>query len=81
MSALRHARVNAKLSVTDLASLSKISPEQIRNLEAGRARNPRVETLVKLSDALGVEPADIDPMLGADLPSGSAEPETKAAAA
>lgn len=63
MSALRAVRVNAKLSIDDLAAKAKVSPEQIRNIEAGRARNPRVKTLVKLATVLKVKPSDIDPML------------------
>lgn len=73
MSALREARVNAKLSITALAAQAEVSPEQIRNIETGRARNPRVETLVKLADVLSVKPSSIDPMSPAD-------PDSKAVA-
>lgn len=63
MSALRQVRVDAELSIEDLAAEAGVSPEQIRNIESGRARNPRVETLVKLAIALHVKPSAIDPML------------------
>lgn len=63
MSALRRARVNKGLSVVELAAASGVSPEQIRNIESGRARTPREKTLGKLAAPLGLEPAEIDPQL------------------
>lgn len=79
MSALRRIRVNARLSIEDLAAASKVSPEQIRNIETGRAHNPRATTLGKLADALKVEPAEIDPVL-TSAPDAAPEPELDAAA-
>lgn len=63
MSALRTIRLDARLTIDQLAIKSGISPEQIRNLETGRALSPRVDTLGKLADALGVQPSEIDPVL------------------
>lgn len=62
MSELRRARVNRNLSITDLAEAAELSPEQIRNIENGRTRNPRADTLNRLAVVLGVEPATLDPM-------------------
>lgn len=63
MSALRQIRVDKHLSTADLAAAAGISVEQIRNIEQGRTRNPRVETLSRLAEVLGVSPSAIDPML------------------
>ena len=64
MSALRRTRVDRRLSVADLAEQSGVSQEQIRNIETGRARNPRAITLGKLADVLDVSPSALDPMNG-----------------
>ena len=58
---LRKVRVDARLSIDKLAGLSGISPAQIRNIEAGVTKNPRVETLTALAEALDVSPSEIDP--------------------
>ena len=63
MSALRRARVNAGLEIEELGELSEISPDQIRNIENGRTKNPRARTLVALAKPLKVSPAEIDPKL------------------
>lgn len=66
MSALRRIRVDADLTVDDLAQVAEVSPEQIRNIEEGRTVRPRPATLGKLARALSTEDApvsasDIDP--------------------
>lgn len=66
MSALRRIRVNAGLSPDELSERAGVSAEQIRNIESGRARNPRVGTLTKLAQVLDVQPSEIDPMLGSE---------------
>lgn len=66
MSALRRIRIDKHLSIMDLAAQSEVSPEQIRNIENGRALNPRVETLAKLAAILEVEPSELDPILTKD---------------
>lgn len=68
MSALRRIRVDANLSIDELARAAHVSPEQIRNIEAGRVQRPRAATLTKLADALSangepVRASDIDPVL------------------
>jgi transcriptional regulator with XRE-family HTH domain len=62
VSVLRRVRIDQRLSVVALAGLSGVSQEQIRNIETGRARNPRAATLGKLADALHVSPSELDPM-------------------
>lgn len=66
MSALRRIRIDKHLSIEALAEQAGMSPEQIRNIETGRAKNPRVETLSKLAKVLDVEPSQIDPILTAE---------------
>jgi len=63
MSALRRVRIDARLSIEELAVRSGISQEQIRNIESGRAMNPRPATLGKLADVLEVAPSELDPKL------------------
>lgn len=63
MSELRRVRVNKNLSIADLAEQAEVSPEQIRNIESGRTRNPRADTLNKLAGILDVEAATLDPMI------------------
>lgn len=63
MSELRRIRINKEMSIPQLALASNVSAEQIRNLETGRARNPRPATLAKLAKALKVKPAELDPFL------------------
>lgn len=58
---LRQHRVDKHLTIEELAAVSKVSPAQIRNIESGRAPNPRVDTLAKLANALGTVPSEIDP--------------------
>lgn len=65
MSDLRRLRLEHEppFSIPALAEASGVSPEQIRNIEAGRTQDPRPETLAKLADALGVRPIELDPVL------------------
>lgn len=65
MSALRRKRVDARLSVVELAEKAKVSRQTISALESGRVEDPNTETLIKLADALGCEPSEIDPVLNA----------------
>jgi transcriptional regulator with XRE-family HTH domain len=70
VSALRKKRVDARLSVADLADRSGISRQTIASLESGRTEDPQTDTLVKLADALGCQPSEIDPVLtGFPMPS------------
>lgn len=61
MSELRRLRVNARMSINKLAEQSGVSAKQIRNIEDGTTKNPQVETLSRLADALEVQPTEIDP--------------------
>lgn len=63
MSALRRARVNARLSIKQLAEKSGVGVDTISRIEADQDADPRAETLGKLADVLEVDPADIDPVL------------------
>lgn len=58
---LRAHRVDAHLTIEELADKANVSPAQIRNIESGRASNPRAETLSKLAKALDTTPSAIDP--------------------
>jgi transcriptional regulator with XRE-family HTH domain len=58
MTTLREARLQALLSMRQLARLAGISPTTIYLLERGE-RTPQLLTVYKLSRALGVEPAEI----------------------
>ena len=78
MSELRRIRIDRRLSIVQLAERSEVSPEQIRNIENGRARNPRVETLDKLARVLGVLPSAIDPKPAAAPPNVTTPPERAA---
>lgn len=66
MSALRRARIDARLSIEELSIKAGVSADQIRNIETGRVENPRASTLAKLADVLTVEPSTIDPILTRD---------------
>lgn len=65
MSTLRRLRMNSRLTIAALAEAAGLSEDTIRDIETGQTRDPRVDTLGKLADALGVEPADIDPFVPA----------------
>ncbi len=59
MTTLREARLQALLSMRQLARKSGLSPTTIYLLETGQ-RTPQLLTIYKLSRALGVNPTDID---------------------
>jgi transcriptional regulator with XRE-family HTH domain len=71
MSELRRHRVNAHLSVTELADSAGVDASVIYRIEKGATRRPGLGNLIALADALTealpdgqrVQPADIDPML------------------
>jgi transcriptional regulator with XRE-family HTH domain len=57
---LRNVRVRALLSQRALAQRANVAPSTIALLEAGRSSpTPLLETIRRLSDALGVRPTDI----------------------
>jgi transcriptional regulator with XRE-family HTH domain len=66
---LRYERRKAKLSQLELAKRSGVGPASVARLESGEITDPRISTLRKLADALGVDARDL-------LPTGPAEPGT-----
>ena len=56
---LREARLQALLSMRQLARRAGVSPTTIQLLESGQ-HSPQLLTIYKLSRALGIEPAEID---------------------
>ena len=52
-------RVNYGLSERDFAKKAKISADAVRRLRNAEITNPRVKTMKKLSDCLGVSVAEI----------------------
>ena len=53
---LKRYRASARLTQAELADLSTVSLRTIRNLEAGRARKPRSQTIRLLADGLRIGP-------------------------
>lgn len=74
---LRDLRIRAGLSQQQLARSSTLSIRAIRDLENGRVRHPRADSLRLLAGALGLSAhrmkrlAEVDPL---DFPAGVAEP-------
>lgn len=56
---LRTARRRAALTQTELAERSGVGITTITRIEAGHVPEPRISTLRKLAEALGVEPRDL----------------------
>ena len=56
---LKALRLKKGLSLQDLADAVGASKAHIRDLETGRAKNPTVELLTKLSTVLGTSIADL----------------------
>ncbi len=59
MATLKELRENRYLSQEDLAGKSGMTVGTINRLENGRQK-PRLGTIRKLAEALGVDPADIN---------------------
>lgn len=74
---LRHFRTEAGLSQEKLAEQTGLSVRGISDLERGARRNPRVETLRLLADALDLSPADRTRLLSAARPPGTTRPGAK----
>src|SRR5690625_7293019 len=55
---LKEARVNAGLSLRDLAAQTDISPSQLSQIERGKSE-PSVSSLFKLVAALGISLAEV----------------------
>jgi transcriptional regulator with XRE-family HTH domain len=59
MASLRDIRLSRAFSQRDLAEKAGIAPKTIVDLEQGR-QEPRLRTIRRLAEALGVEPLEID---------------------
>ena len=59
---LKHFRVNAGLSVAELAAEAVLSADVIYRIEAGRGKGPALSTMTKLATALGVDEDKLFPM-------------------
>lgn len=56
---LREARRKAQLTQDQLAELSGVDQSTISDLETGRNTDPRLSTLTRLAEALGITPSDL----------------------
>ena len=65
---LRGYRIAAALSQEELAERSGLSARGISDLERGARREPRLETVRMLGEALRLDPADLDHLLRAARP-------------
>ena len=52
---LRDARIKRKLSLADVAKASGIDKSALSKLESGVAQNPTCETLLRVSEAIGMD--------------------------
>jgi len=68
---LKEARVNAGLSLRDLAAQTDISPSQLSQIERGKSE-PSVSSLFKLVAALGIS---LDELMGGEAIDGTVKPE------
>ena len=59
MSTLREMRLSQALSQRDLAQKAGVAPKTIVDLELGR-QEPRLRTMRRLAEALGVNVIDVD---------------------
>lgn len=59
MTRLQQLRIDAHLSLDDLEERCGVSSEQIRRLENGTTKNPRVQTLAALALALKTKPSEL----------------------
>jgi len=64
---VRKYRQGANLTLADLASKASLSADAVAKIEAGE-RSPRLNTIVSLSDALGVRVADLVDEQESDVP-------------
>ena len=64
---LRLARLRAGRTQERLAEEAGLSARTIRRLEAGRSANPVLETVRRIADALGLQPAEREALLSAAL--------------
>ena len=65
---IREARLNAKLTPSELALKAAVKPSYIYELESG-TKNPSARTLARMADAFGVDIRDLLPETRATSPS------------
>jgi transcriptional regulator with XRE-family HTH domain len=51
---LKELRQKKNLSQRELCRLAGLTPSHVEGIEAGRSRNPRIDTVLKLANALKV---------------------------
>jgi len=51
---IKELRLEKKLTLSKLAEIAKVGQSTINDIESGKAKNPKTDTLVKLADALSV---------------------------
>lgn len=56
---VRYYRTKAGLSKLELARITRLTPRVIHNIESNPDHNPSRDTMVRISDALGVPPSII----------------------
>lgn len=56
---VREARKRKRMTQDDLAQASGLDQTTISDLETGRHVNPRLDTIQRLSQALGIRPAQL----------------------
>ena len=51
---VRHFRLLNKLTQKQLANTANVALNTVKNLESGKLKNPTLNTMVKIADALGI---------------------------
>lgn len=59
---LKKLRASRKLTIEQLSKQSNVGKSTISELETGKAKNPKTDTLLKIADALGVKLEDLTSM-------------------
>lgn len=57
--ALKAARLKREMGVDELALAAKMNRRAVRDIEEGRSQSPKIETVFKLAEALGVDPGEL----------------------
>lgn len=63
---LRDTRLDKRLTLNDLEKLSGVNVRTISELELGQIKSPSYDSVMKLAQALGLEPSALRPV---ELPS------------
>ena len=51
---VRKIRVRANMTQKQLANTANVALNTVKNLESGKLKNPTLNTMVKIADALGI---------------------------